>query len=111
MVDYELISHTADIGIRVKGATLKALFLNAAEATFDVIAEAKKPLGALGLAERRALNAREFSIALKAPNIQELFVRWLSELVSLSDAKDVHFIRFDIKDFSKLRKDYNFSFF
>ena len=92
-MDYELISHTADIGIRLKAGTLKGLFLKAARAAFDVMAEAKKPLG--------ALSAREFSIALKAPNIQELFVRWLSELVSLSDAKDVHFTRFDIKDFSE----------
>ena len=38
--NYELIEHTADVGIRVKGDDLEGLFANAALAMFDVMAEA-----------------------------------------------------------------------
>ncbi|MFH1640350.1 MAG: archease [Candidatus Omnitrophota bacterium] len=41
--NYELIEHTADIGIKVKGKDLNQLFRNFALAMFDIIAEKKKP--------------------------------------------------------------------
>jgi len=40
MKDYEVIEHTADIGIRVKAKDPAGLFKNAAAAMFDIIAEA-----------------------------------------------------------------------
>ncbi len=40
--NYELIEHTADIGIRVKGKDLNDLFKNSASAMFDIIAEKKE---------------------------------------------------------------------
>ena len=87
MVEYELIDHTADIGIKVKGKDLKNLFSNAAKAMFNVIA--LKPKSIAGLRKKPC------QINLKASNREELFVRWLSELLSLSDCKDVYFT--DIK--------------
>ena len=46
MKNYEIIDHTADMGIKVYGKNLLALFLNAAEAMFDIIVETtkKKPM-------------------------------------------------------------------
>ena len=93
MEDYELISHTADIGIRVRAKDLKALFLNAARAMFDVVAETKTI----------PQNARKekFEVLITATGKEELFVRWLSELISLADARGVHFTEFDIKNFTE----------
>lgn len=41
MSTYKLFDHTADIGIEVTGRTRKELFVNAAEALFDVMIESK----------------------------------------------------------------------
>jgi SHS2 domain-containing protein len=41
MSNYKFFDHTADIGVEVTGRTRKALFVNAAEALFDVMIENK----------------------------------------------------------------------
>jgi SHS2 domain-containing protein len=74
---YELIEHTADIGIRVKGKDLKELFKNAASAMFDIIAE-KKPQ-----ATSHRLQATRIIVKQRADNLEELFINWLNELLSL----------------------------
>jgi SHS2 domain-containing protein len=92
MKPYERIDHTADIGIRVYGASVKKLFENAARAAFDVIAKPLRTTTRNG--------SRTFKIQLKENNTEELLVRWLGELLSLSDWKKVIFTEFDILDFS-----------
>jgi SHS2 domain-containing protein len=89
---YELIEHTADVGIRVKAQDLKSLFINSALAMFDIIAE-KKP----------GKNARPIKISLKddAANIEELFINWLNDLLSLSAAKGLIFSDFKIDKLDK----------
>ncbi|MFH0935595.1 MAG: archease [Candidatus Omnitrophota bacterium] len=87
MKNYEFIEHTADIGIRVGGVNLKALFANAASAMFEIIAERKTP----------AYTAlKSIKIAQQAENLEELFINWLNELVSLSAAKNLIFSEFKI---------------
>ena len=88
MVDYELIDHTADIGMRVWAEDLTSLFVRSAEAMFDIIAEKPK--------SSKDIKKRKFNVNLSAKNTKELFVRWLSELLSLSDSKDVFFTDFSI---------------
>ncbi len=83
--NYDLIEHTADIGIRVKGQDLKDLFKNTALAMFDIIAERKK-------AEKQ----RDLKIEQQADNLEELFINWLNELLSLSATKEVIFSDFRI---------------
>jgi len=70
MKKYEPIDHTADMGIRVYGSSKKALFKNAAEGMFSLIADKKN------IAARKTI---EFN--LKAPDLKELFVSWLRELL------------------------------
>lgn len=84
---YELIEHTADIGIRVKGDNLKELFINAALAMFDIIAEKKK---------EQKNKSKRIKIRQKADNLEELFVNWLNELLSLSSVKELIFNDFKI---------------
>ncbi|MFH1359566.1 MAG: archease [Candidatus Omnitrophota bacterium] len=88
MRNYELLDHTADLGLRVFGADLKELFRNAAEVLFDIIAKKTN--------SKHPLVTTSVKIDLTAENIDELFVRWLSELVSLADCAHVIFVEFDI---------------
>ena len=85
--DYELLEHTADIRIRVKGASLAGLFENSALAVFDIIAEKQ---------QLRDPRRHSLKINQKAENIEELFVNWLNELLSLSQARGVIFTGFRI---------------
>lgn len=85
--DYEFIEHTADISIRVKGNDLIALFRNAALAMFDIAAQKK---------EAQAEGKTRLQISLKADNLDELFVNWLNELLSLSATKYLIFSDFQI---------------
>lgn len=92
MENYELIEHTADIGIRVKGKDLKGLFKNAALAMFDIIAKAESP---------ELKNIKKIKIKQNADNSDELFINWLNELLSLSAIKELIFSDFEIKMLDK----------
>lgn len=85
---YELIEHTADIGIRTKGDSLKELFQNTALAMFDIIAKPKT--------RNQRPATKEVAIKQKAENRDELFVNWLNELLSLSAVKELIFSGFKI---------------
>ena len=67
---YEVIDHTADIGIKAYGKNLKELFRNAAFGMFDLMVGLK----GVGVGKKVA-------IKLKAPDKEELLVYWLSELL------------------------------
>jgi len=88
VVKYEVIEHTADIGIRVKGKNLRDLFRNAGLAIFQLLAEGKITKG---------IKYRKLSVRQKAGNPDELFINWLNELLSLSQAKEIIFTDFKIK--------------
>jgi SHS2 domain-containing protein len=88
--NYELIEHTADIGIRVKGKELKDLFRNAALAMFDIIAEKDKTAPA---------GQKRIKIEQSADDPEELFINWLNELLSLSATKELIFSDFRIDKF------------
>jgi SHS2 domain-containing protein len=84
---YELIEHTADVGIRVKADALKGLFEKAAQAMFQIIAEKKNP---------PADPPQRLIVKQDAQDVKELFVEWLNELLSLSSAKNLIFSEFKI---------------
>lgn len=104
--DYEIIEHTADVGIRVRADDLAGLFSKAACAMFDIIAEKKTeekfPLstpftkgGNKGLPLLKGRRG-DFQVNLKAENLEELFVDWLSELLYLYSVKELVFGDFKI---------------
>jgi SHS2 domain-containing protein len=88
MKDYDLIEHTADIGIRVNGKDLKEIFINVASAMFDVIAELRTDCTKLKL--------KDINIKIQADDRDELLVEWLNELLSLSETKELIFDKFKI---------------
>jgi len=87
MKRYELIDHTADIGIKVYGRDLKELFRNAAFAMFDIMADLE------GLNSSVTVEIRK-----EAPNREELLVNWLDELLYNFYTKRLIFSEFDISE-------------
>jgi SHS2 domain-containing protein len=83
--DFEVIAHTADIGIIAYGADLKQAFVNAARGLFSLITE----LDTVAVKEQR-------DIQVTAPDREALLVNWLNELIYLFEAKEMLFNRFDI---------------
>lgn len=86
MERYEQFPHTADIGVRVFGKTLKELFENAAFAMFDILADLEGLKGPL---------TQEFE--LTAPNYEELLIAWLDELLYNFYTKNIIFYKFDVE--------------
>lgn len=80
--NYELLEHTADIRIRVKSSSLEGLFRNAGLAITDISTEKQKT---------QYPEKHKIVITQKAENVEELFVNWLNELLSLSAAETIIF--------------------
>ena len=92
MKRYEQFPHTADIGVRVYGASLKELFENAAFSMFDVIADLEGMKSSV-----------EQTIELAAPTPEELLVAWLDELLYHFYTRQIIFFRFEIGELSDTR--------
>ena len=85
MARFEVVDHTADIGLIAYGSTLEEVFVNAAYGMFSLIAD-------LDQVEERI--HRE--IETEAPDQGELLVTWLNELLYFFDAESLLFKRFEI---------------
>jgi SHS2 domain-containing protein len=83
--DFEIIEHTADVGIRAFGETLAEAFANAARAMFSLITS-------LDSIQEKIYR----DIEVTAPDREILLVEWLNELIYLFDAEQLLFRRFDI---------------
>lgn len=91
-MDFEIIEHTADIGIRAKGASLKEAFANAALGLFSIITEPEKIKGEI---------CRE--VEVNGSDEGSLLVAWLNELIYLFEVEEMLFNRFDIIELSDKR--------
>ena len=85
MKTYELIEHTADVGIKAFGGSLSDCFANAAKGMFDIITD-KSAVGSVG----------QYDITLTAPDIEQLLVDWLSELLFIHSAENIVFGSFNV---------------
>jgi SHS2 domain-containing protein len=92
MKRFELIEHTADIGLIAYGETLAGAFANAAGGLFSIIAE----LDAVQETESRR-------VEISADDIEGLLFEWLNSLIYLFDVEMLLFKRFDIIDFGEER--------
>jgi len=86
MKTYELIDHTADVGVKAYGKTLSEAFENAAKAMFDIITDSSE-----------IENIGQYNIELEAPDLEQLLVDWLSELLFLNSAKNIVFGFFKVE--------------
>ena len=85
--DFEIIDHTADVGIIAYGTDMKQAFANAARALFSLITE---------IDEVEEVLYRD--IELNASEQETLLVEWLNELIYLFDVENIIFKRFDINE-------------
>jgi SHS2 domain-containing protein len=86
---FEIIDHTADIGIVAYGADIKQVFANAALGLFNLMAD----LDNLKEDVKR-------DIELSAEDVEVLLVEWLNELIYISEVEHIIFKRFEINELS-----------
>ncbi len=92
MPEFEIIDHTADVGIIAHGESVEDLFVNAARGMFSLITDLDTVV---------ELTSQE--ITVEAPDQEELLVTWLNELLYLFDAENLVFSRFEIGNLGKER--------
>jgi SHS2 domain-containing protein len=83
---FEVLDHTADIGLIVYGENLKALFENAGEAFFHLITDLRKV--------RRRTERR---IEIGRESLERLMVDWLAELLYLHEVENLLFKGFKVE--------------
>ena len=87
---FEIIDHTADVGIVAYGADVEELFSNAALALFSLITEPESIEGKL-----------HFDLKVNSEDRDSLLVEWLNELIYLFDVEHILFNRFDIESLTR----------
>ena len=85
--DFEIVDHTADVGITAYGANMKQAFTNAAKGLSSLITE---PDDIEEVLHR--------DIEVTATDEESLLVEWLNELIYLFDTEYIIFKRFDITE-------------
>ena len=83
--DFEILDHTADVGIIAYGVDMSQAFANAARALFSLITE---------LDDVQEVLHRDIEVT--ATDEESLLVEWLNELIYLFDVENIIFKRFDI---------------
>ena len=82
---FEILEHTADVGLRIHGRTLPELFENAASG-----------LMALAIEPQDIRPAERLPLSATASDAEQLLVNWLSEILYHMDAEGWAFARFAI---------------
>ena len=90
MKKFEIINHTADIGLVAYGKNKEQVFINAAKGMFEIIAGGNKTL------------KENFydKIKLEADNLEGLLFAWLNELLYIGETRLVILNKFQIKELS-----------
>jgi SHS2 domain-containing protein len=83
---FEVLDHTADIGLLVYGEDLETLFENAGEGFFHLITDLRKV--------RRKV---ERQVEIRQKDLERLMVDWLSELLYLHDVENLLFKGFKVE--------------
>ncbi len=84
---FEILEHTADVGVVARGRTLAEAFAHAAQGMFSIMVN----LDGVREVERR-------SIAVAGHDWPSLLVAWLSELLYFLDVDGLVFRRFEIEE-------------
>ena len=97
MKPYEIIEHTADVGLKANGATLKELFENAAKGMFEIIRGEDKVEGL------KSNIKRNIQVKKEVEGLEGLLVDWLSELLYIFNKDQIIFSNFKIQELEKNR--------
>ncbi len=88
MKRFELIEHTADIGLKAYGQNLAEAFSNAAYGLFSIMTDIRKV---------RKVESRLVELQESSP--ESLFFEWLNYLIYLLDTEQILFKQCDIQEF------------
>jgi SHS2 domain-containing protein len=83
---HETFDHTADLGLRIRAATLDQLFAEAATALFEVIVEDLHSVAP----------TQQFEVTLPADDVEYLLFDWLKTLLYHFDSEHTLFSRFEV---------------
>lgn len=83
---FDIIDHTADTGVRVRGRDKRELLVNGATAMMSLMVDLSTVTPVLSE-----------TIKLEAPDFPELLVAWLNEIIFLVDARGELFSSFTIE--------------
>ena len=74
--NFTFLDHTADLGIRVRGNTMKDLFEKAARSMIRIMVS--------GVSDK---NNKTVNISVNASDLEDLMVRWLGEILYLFEGE------------------------
>lgn len=87
MGSYQLLEHTADMGIEASGETPEELFAQSAYALLEILAGTPQ-----------AAAREERSVTLMAADTEELLVSWLNEILYLFEIQRFFPVDFEIEE-------------
>ncbi|HDM37841.1 MAG TPA: archease [Candidatus Omnitrophica bacterium] len=87
---FQILEHTADLRLKIRGSSDKELFINAAKGMFSVITS----IDNIALKER-------IPVELRASKKEDLLIDWLNELLFLINTKDMLFREFKIYELNR----------
>jgi SHS2 domain-containing protein len=91
-VIYQIIDHTADLGIIVKGPDVKQLFIHAARAMTDLMVKG-------GLSDKIATK----DVLVEGEDFSDLMVRWLGEILYLFEGENLIVDSIEVKSISPVQ--------
>ncbi|MBU9889828.1 MAG: archease [Candidatus Omnitrophica bacterium] len=80
---YEIIEHTADIGLRVRAGDLPVLFGDAARGFFELVTDP------VALKKSEPVVFQNVEVNFREENAEELFMHWLQELLFIFSVRRV----------------------
>jgi len=91
---YEVLEHTADVGLRIHGRSMSELFSNAGLGLMALAMNAEA-------SDTQEIQSREpLPLSASGSDAEQLLVNWLSEILYHMDAEGWMFARFTVKDCS-----------
>ncbi len=91
-VTYQIIDHTADLGIIVKGPDVKSLFILAAQAMTDLMVRGD-------IRDKTAIR----DVSVEGEDFPDLMVRWLGEILYLFEGENFIVHSIQIKSISPIQ--------
>jgi len=91
---YELINHTADLGVRLRGKTLNELFVNAAKALMELLVTFDP-----------SESGQALPLTVSGDDTTDLLVRWLGEILYLFEGDSLLVTDVVIENMTPIRVD------
>ena len=90
-VPYEILEHTADIGLMIYGRTLPEIFVHSALGLVALAVEAEPAIKEIPL--------NHLPLSVRGSDLEQLLVNWLSEILYFMDADGWRFSEFRVSLF------------